>query len=93
MNLSVAWELDFWGKFRRATEAARAELLATEWGQRAVLSSVVSNVAAAYFQLLELDSEMEISKGALGSRQESLPLVEIRAKVGTQPWTGGVPDW
>jgi multidrug efflux pump subunit AcrA (membrane-fusion protein) len=34
-----------------------------------------------------------IAKGALGSRQESLPLVEIRAKVGTQPWTGGVPDW
>jgi multidrug efflux system outer membrane protein len=83
VNLSLAWELDFWGKFRRATEAARAELLATEWGQKAVLSSVVSNVAASYFQLLELDSEMEISKSTLDSRKESLRLVEIRERGGT----------
>jgi len=82
VNLSLAWELDFWGKFRRATEAARADLLATEWGQKAVVSSLVSNVATAYFQLLELDSEMEISTRALDSRKESLRLVEIRAKGG-----------
>src|SRR5215470_4918701 len=82
VNLSLFWELDFWGKFRRATEAARANLLATEWGQRAVMSSLVSNVASAYFQLLELDSEMEISTSALSSRKESLRLVEIRAKGG-----------
>lgn len=83
VSLSLAWELDFWGKFRRATEAARAELLATEWGQRAVVWTLVSNVAAAYFQLLELDVEMEISARALASRRESLRLVEIRAKGGT----------
>ena len=83
VNLALAWELDFWGKFRRASEAARAELLATEWGQRAVVSSLVSNVATAYFQLLELDAEMQISKSALDSRKESLRLVEIRAKGGT----------
>jgi outer membrane protein, multidrug efflux system len=82
VNLSLFWELDFWGKFRRATEAARASLLATEWGQKAVMSSLVSNVASAYFQLLELDSEMEISRGALASRKESLRLVEVRAKGG-----------
>jgi multidrug efflux system outer membrane protein len=82
VNLGLAWELDFWGKFRRATEAARAELLATEWGQKAVISSLISNVATAYFQLLELDSEMEISRRALDSRKESLRLVEIRAKGG-----------
>ena len=51
LNLSVIWNLDFWGKYRRQTEAARAQLLATEWGQRAVLSSLVANVATAYFQL------------------------------------------
>src|SRR6201988_2289859 len=51
LNLSVVWNLDFWGKYRRQTEAARAQLLATEWGQRAVLSSLVANVATAYFQL------------------------------------------
>ncbi len=83
VNLSLFWELDFWGKFRRATEAARASLLATEWGQKAVVSSLVSNVASAYFQLLELDSEMEISRRTLGSRKESLRLVEVRAKGGT----------
>ena len=83
LNLALFWELDFWGKYRRATEAARADLLATEWGQKAVISSLVSNVAAAYFQLLELDSEMEISRRALDSRKESLRLVEIRAKGGT----------
>lgn len=83
VNLSLFWELDFWGKFRRATEAARADLLATEWGQKAVISSLVSNVASAYFQLLELDSELEISKRALGTRQESLRLVGIRQKGGT----------
>jgi multidrug efflux system outer membrane protein len=82
VNLSLFWELDFWGKFRRATEAARANLLATEWGQKAVVSSLVSNVASAYFQLLELDAEMEISRRTLGSRRDSLRLTEIRAKGG-----------
>jgi multidrug efflux system outer membrane protein len=83
VNLSLFWELDFWGKFRRATEAARANLLATEWGQKAVISTLVSNVASAYFLLLELDSEMNISRNTLASRKESLRLVEIRARGGT----------
>jgi len=82
VNLSLFWELDFWGKFRRATEAARANLLATEWGQRAVISSLVSDMASAYFQLLELDLEMQISRSTLASRKESLRLVEVRAKGG-----------
>lgn len=81
-SLSLAWELDFWGKFRRATEAARAEMLSSEWNRNAVMATLVSNVATAYFQLLELDLEMEISKRALQSRRESLRLVEIRAKGG-----------
>ncbi|HXZ79060.1 MAG TPA: efflux transporter outer membrane subunit [Terriglobales bacterium] len=83
VNLSLFWELDFWGKYRRATESARASLLATEWGQKAVISTLVSNVATAYFQLLELDLEMEISRRTLASRQESLRLVQIRQKGGT----------
>ena len=82
VNLSLFWELDFWGKFRRATEASRASLLATKWGQKAVVSSLVSNVASAYFQLLELDSEMNISRRTLDSRKESLRLVQVRAKGG-----------
>jgi len=83
LNLSLSWEIDFWGKFRRATESARASLLATEWGQKAVIWSLVSNVASAYFQLLELDSEMEISRRTLASRNESLRLVRIRETGGT----------
>jgi len=82
VNLGLVWELDFWGKYRRATEAARAELLATEWGQKAVVSGLVSSVASSYFQLLELDAEMDISRHALDSRRESLRLVEIRQKGG-----------
>jgi len=76
LNLSVIWNLDFWGKYRRQTEAARAQLLATEWGQRAVLSSLVANVATAYFQLRALDTELEISQRTLASRQQSLQLTQ-----------------
>src|SRR5579863_8219589 len=77
LNLSVIWNLDFWGKYRRQTEAARAQLLATEWGRRAVISSLVANVATAYFQLRALDSQLEISKRTLASRQQSLKLTEF----------------
>src|ERR1700678_3778809 len=77
LNLSVIWNLDSWGKYRRQTEAARAQLLATEWGQRAVLSSLVANVATAYFQLRALDSELDISQRTLGSRQQSLKLTKV----------------
>jgi outer membrane protein, multidrug efflux system len=78
----LSWELDFWGRFRRATEAARANLLATEWGQRAVLISVVSTVASTYFQLRELDLELEIARRTLTSREESLRLTRIQEEGG-----------
>src|SRR5579862_518123 len=77
LNLSVIWNLDFWGKYRRQTEAARAQLLATEWGQRAVLSSLVANVASAYFELRALDRELEISQRTLASRQQSVKLTQV----------------
>src|SRR6202041_1146630 len=77
LNLSVIWNLDFWGKYRRQTEAARAQLLATEWGRRAVISSLVANVATAYFQLRAFDNELEISKRTLASRQQSLQLTQV----------------
>lgn len=70
------WDLDFWGKYRHATEAARANLLATEWARRTVTSTLVSNVAAAYFQLRAYDLELEIAKRTLASRQESLQLTK-----------------
>ncbi|MGB6198227.1 MAG: TolC family protein, partial [Candidatus Acidiferrales bacterium] len=83
IDLSVIWNLDFWGKYRRATEAARASLLASEWGRRAVLTSVVSSVATAYFQLRELDMALQVSKDTLASRQDSLRLTNVLAKNGS----------
>jgi outer membrane protein, multidrug efflux system len=79
---SAAWELDFWGRFRRATESARAQLLATEWGRRAVLSTVVSQVADAYFGLRALDLQLDIARRTLTSRQESLQLTRVRESGG-----------
>jgi multidrug efflux system outer membrane protein len=82
VDLSLAWELDFWGKYRRATESARANLLATEWAREAVISTLVSDVAAAYFQLRELDLELEISRRTLISREDSLRLTQMLANGG-----------
>ncbi|MDR3750848.1 MAG: efflux transporter outer membrane subunit [Terracidiphilus sp.] len=85
LALSASWELDFWGKYRRATEAARADLAATEWGQKAVIRTLVSNVASAYFQLRTLDLELEITQQTLKSRQESLRLTKTLADGGSAP--------
>jgi len=71
---SAAWDLDFWGKYRRATEAARANLLSTEWAQKEVMSTLVANLATAYFQLRQYDLELEISRRTLASRRDSLHL-------------------
>jgi multidrug efflux system outer membrane protein len=78
----LSWDPDFWGKFRRATEAARANVLAAEWNRREVLSALVMNVAGAYFQLRELDMELEIAKRTLASRRESLQLTTTLANGG-----------
>jgi multidrug efflux system outer membrane protein len=83
VNLSAVWELDFWGKFRRATEAARANLLASEWARQEVVSTLVANVASAYFQLRGLDLQLEISKRTLDSRKESLRLTRLLADGGS----------
>ena len=81
-NVSASWELDFWGKFRRATQAARADLLAAEWNGRAVITSLIASLAGAYYQLLELDLQLEISKRTLTSRQESLQLTQLQERQG-----------
>lgn len=81
-NISVAatlaWELDFWGKYRRGTEAARAELLASDFSHRAVQISLISSVASTYFLLLDYDSRVDISKKTLESRNESLRIIGER---------------
>jgi multidrug efflux system outer membrane protein len=81
-GLSVAWELDLWGRFRRATEAARADLLATEDFRRTVILTLVGDVARAYLELRELDLELEISRRTLASRAEYLSLTKAREEGG-----------
>ena len=76
VTANAAWDLDFWGKYRRATQAARANLLAADWAREEVDATLVSNVAAGYFQLRELDLELDISQKALASRKESLDLTK-----------------
>ena len=77
-TFDMFWEIDFWGRFRRSTEAARADLLASESARRFVMTTLVSDVATAYFQLRELDLELEISTRTLASRENSLRLVKLR---------------
>lgn len=78
LGAGISWEIDFWGKFRRASEAARAQLLASEWGRRAVTSSLVSQVAVLYFELRALDQQLDIARRTLESRRESLRLTQVR---------------
>src|SRR5438309_4801929 len=75
--------LDFWGKFRRATQAARADLLAAEWNRQAVITSLIASIAAGYYELLGLDLQIEISKRTLTSRQQSLELIRLQERQGT----------
>jgi multidrug efflux system outer membrane protein len=77
LNL-LSFEVDIWGRLRRATEAARANLLSAEENRKAVVVTLVSDVASAYFTLRELDYELEISKRTLDTRRESLQLVQSR---------------
>ena len=77
-----AYELDLWGRIRRATEASRALLLATEDAQRTVRQTLVSQVATAYLELLELDLELDIDYRTLGARTNSLALTRSREQGG-----------
>jgi multidrug efflux system outer membrane protein len=81
LNL-LSFELDIWGRLRRATEAARAQLLGAEENRKAVVTTLVSDVATNYFSLRELDYEFDISRRTLGTREESLRLIQSRQSGG-----------
>lgn len=81
-GLDFGYELDFWGRFRRGTEAARAEFLATEFGRRFVVTTLVSDLSSAYFSLRALDVQLEIARRTLDSRTQSLRLVQLREEGG-----------
>ncbi len=75
-SASASWNLDFWGLYRRQTEAARAELLASEWGQRATRTTLIQSVAEAYFALRSLDAQLAITQNTIKARQDSLKLTQ-----------------
>src|ERR1700693_3356976 len=84
-NLGATWTPDFWGIYRKQTEAARAQLLAQEWAQRAVRLTLVQQVATTYIQLRALDRQLEITKQTLKVRQDSVQLTEKLEHGGSVP--------
>ena len=77
-----SWEIDIWGRLRRLTEAARADLLSTEEGRRAVILTLVSAIANSYVRLRDLDKELEIAQNTARSRAESYRLFKLRFEGG-----------
>ena len=82
VDVHVRWEIDFFGRFRRANEAQRALLLATEEARRSVTITLVSDVASAYVDLRAFDKQLEISRRTLESRREYLELARLRFEGG-----------
>jgi multidrug efflux system outer membrane protein len=76
LTASVAWNLDFWGYYRRQTEAARGYLRATQWAQQTTYSTLVENVATSYYELRTLDAELAITQNELKARKDSLELTQ-----------------
>jgi outer membrane protein, multidrug efflux system len=84
-NLSAAWTPDFWGLYRRQTEAERAQLLGQLWAQRAVRMTVVQQVTTAYLHLRSLDEQLSIAKQTLRARRESVELTRTLESGGSVP--------
>lgn len=82
-SLNVTWEIDLWGRLRRASEAARARLLASEAGRRGTLLTVVADVAGTYLTLRGLDRQLEIARDTESSHAETLRLFRLRYTHGT----------
>jgi multidrug efflux system outer membrane protein len=78
----LSFEADIWGRLRSATDAAKAEVLAAEENRKAIMTTVVSEVAAAYFRLLEFDAELEIAKRTLMTRENTLQIIQTRERRG-----------
>ncbi len=82
-NVNVSWEADLWGRIRRLDESARAQYLATEEARRGVILSLVSEVATAYFDLRELDEELDIARRTRASFQDTYDLFHRQLVGGT----------
>jgi multidrug efflux system outer membrane protein len=84
-NLSATWTPDFWGLYRRQTEAERAQLLGQVWAQRAVRMTLVQQVTTSYLHLRSLDEQLAIAKQTLKARQESTELTRTLESAGSVP--------
>ena len=82
---NLSWELDFWGRIRRENEAARADLLAREENRRAVILQLVAGVAQSYFDLRQLDMQLDIARRTLQSWEESVRIAQARLRQGLTP--------
>lgn len=82
VGASMSWELDFWGKYRHENNAVQNELLATEEARKVVLSEIVTNIAVAYFQMRNLDEQLEITKSTLSTREKYYDIINQRFKNG-----------
>ncbi|MDH4004548.1 MAG: efflux transporter outer membrane subunit [Gammaproteobacteria bacterium] len=85
LSADVFWELDLFGRLRRSTEAARAQLLATEEAQRSITISLVASVASTYMLLRDLDAQFEIARRTQDTRTDSLSIIQARFDKGTVP--------
>lgn len=82
---ALSWEIDFWGKLRRANESARAQMMASKYGLRTVQISLISEVVSTYFILLDYHQRLNISKNTLESREVSLDIIQKRFDKGIIP--------
>jgi multidrug efflux system outer membrane protein len=80
---TLSYEIDFWGKYRRATEAARAQLLQSDYAKQDVMAGLVSSIATAYFTLQTLDEQLAITRRTVGTRQKFVDLTQAQHDRGT----------
>lgn len=84
-GLGLNWEIDFWGKYRRATESAKADLLAQQYAQRSVQISLISDIASSYFTILDYKWRLEISTQTVELRKENVDIIQDKFEVGLVP--------
>jgi outer membrane protein, multidrug efflux system len=84
-GLTLNWEIDFWGKFRRATEAARANYVASEYAKRTIQIALIAAITQTYFQLLDFKWRLNIAQNTLESRQQALEIIAARFEKGIVP--------
>src|ERR1700751_1807289 len=90
LTADAAFQLDFFGKLRRATEASRAQLLATEDARQTIILTLVSDVASDYFALLQLDLQLQITHETVKTQEDSVKLTTLRVQHGVAPKLDGL---